>query len=125
MAKSSEIKAVEMWCAAHEKEFTPVHIFHAVKNEFGLTGNEMMNKDRFPYRVEARCCFTWFMRRLKVGSLEETGEWLDRDHTTIINQYHRTEDFLSIGDLRVSARIIAIFDRLKRIKRLKRETVQD
>lgn len=87
-------------------------------DEYGVTWEQIRSKRRSALLVQARQCFIYFVyqRGVKGYSLTSVGRMLDRDHSTILTQHQRVNDYLLVGDEIMLKAIATIRKRLKDTK---------
>lgn len=76
-----------------ESPITSGMIFAAIKEVTGLEPDELRGRVRLRTTVNARYIYAYFARTLLGTSLEEIGNMVNRDHTTIMHALKCFKDF--------------------------------
>jgi chromosomal replication initiation ATPase DnaA len=94
-ALERELKSTEfIWAGRHEirpRSTKREEILYQVLDETGLTKEQLLGRQKLNHIVEARHWLCWRLYRETTMSMTAVGNYLDRDHTSVLNGIKRYE----------------------------------
>jgi chromosomal replication initiation ATPase DnaA len=90
----NEMKAHEIW-AGRPRSTKREEILYQVLDETGLTKEQLLGRQKLNRIVEARHRLCWRLYRETTMSMTSVGNYLDRDHTSVLNGIRRHEERLN------------------------------
>jgi chromosomal replication initiation ATPase DnaA len=94
-AQERELKRTEfVWAGRHEirpRSTKREEILYQVLDETGLTKEQLLGRQKLNRVVEARHWLCWRLYRETTMSMTAVGNYLDRDHTSVLNGIKRHE----------------------------------
>jgi chromosomal replication initiation ATPase DnaA len=88
-AQERELKRTEfIWAGRHEirpRSTKREEILYQVLDETGLTKEQLLGRQKLNRIVEARHWLCWRLYRETTMSMTAVGNYLDRDHTSVLN----------------------------------------
>jgi chromosomal replication initiation ATPase DnaA len=98
-AQERELKKTEfIWAGRHEirpRSTKREEILYQVLDETGLTKEQLLGRQKINRIVEARHRLCWRLYRETTMSMTAVGNYLDRDHTSVLNGIRRHEERLN------------------------------
>jgi chromosomal replication initiation ATPase DnaA len=98
-AQERELKRTEfIWAGRHEirpRSTKREEILYQVLDETGLTKEQLLGRQKLNRIVEARHWLCWRLYRETTMSMTSVGNYLDRDHTSVLNGIRRHEERLN------------------------------
>jgi chromosomal replication initiation ATPase DnaA len=98
-AQERELKRTEfIWAGRHEirpRSTRREEILYQVLDETGLTKEQLLGRQKRHCIVEARHWLCWRLYRETTMSMTAVGNYLDRDHTSVLNGIRRHEERLN------------------------------
>jgi chromosomal replication initiation ATPase DnaA len=95
-AQERELKRTEfIWAGRHEirpRSTKREEILYQVLDETGLTKEQLLGRQKLNRIVEARHRLCWRLYRETTMSMTSVGNYLDRDHTSVLNGIRRHEE---------------------------------
>jgi hypothetical protein len=95
-AQERELKRTEfIWAGRHEirpRSTRREEILYQVLDETGLTKEQLLGRQKLNHIVEARHWLCWRLYRETTMSMIGVGNYLKRDHTSILNGIRRHEE---------------------------------
>lgn len=79
-----------------KEEITAKKLFKAIEIKLGITSEQMKNLNRKREIVEARHIFSSLMTKHTKLSLEAIGNYVNRDHSTVIHSRNTIENLLPL-----------------------------
>ena len=77
-----------------EKAYAPEFIIGKVADFYGISSEEVIGKDKTKDVANARQISTYLIRKLTGQTLEQIGEVMGRDHTTVLHSIRKVEENL-------------------------------
>jgi hypothetical protein len=94
-AQERELKRIEyIWAGRHDirpRSTKREEILYQVLDETGLTKEQLLGRQKLNRIVEARHWLCWRLYRETTMSMTAVGNYLDRDHTSVLNGIKRHE----------------------------------
>jgi chromosomal replication initiation ATPase DnaA len=94
-AQERELKRTEfIWAGRHDirpRSTKREEILYQVLDETGLTKEQLLGRQKLNRIVEARHWLCWRLYRETTMSMTAVGNYLDRDHTSVLNGIRRHE----------------------------------
>lgn len=86
----------------NKKEFAPVTrdlILDAIKDVLKITHEELASPARLRTHTTGRAFYCYFIRKYLGWSLKEIGQDINRDHTTVIHNLEKHENYCATEEL--------------------------
>jgi chromosomal replication initiation ATPase DnaA len=95
-AQERELKRTEfIWAGRHEirpRSTKREEILYQILDVTGLTKEQLLGRQKLNHIVEARHWLCWRLYRETTMSMTAVGNYLDRDHTSVLNGIKRHEE---------------------------------